>query len=313
MNTPGGVTVEAGRLVDIDAAAVLFTRALGYEFWHFLIAVYMTAGFAVASVYAVAWLRGRRDAYVRLAFAVPFTIAAALTPIQLVVGDLSARALAEDQPQKFAAMELTWTTRDHNPEVILGWLDGSGQVHLGIQVPSLSSLLVGYSPDTVIRGLTEFAEDARPNVVEANITHLAFDVMVGLGTAGAALAAWYFWVLWRRRRLPDSVWFYRLAAIAGVGCYIAVETGWITTEVGRQPWIVYDVMRVSDAVTDAPASFVWTMLATLVVVYSLIGYFFVRLLMKLGSRWRDEDARSTQAPEEGAPYGPRPERSGYGA
>ena len=311
MNTPGGVTVDAGRVVDIDAGAALFTRALGYEFWHFLIAVYMTAGFAVASVYAVAWLRGRRDAYVRLAFAVPFTIAAALTPLQLVIGDLSARALAGDQPQKFAAMEVTWTTRDHNPEIVLGWLDSSGQVHFGIPVPELNSLLVGYSPDTVIRGLTTFAEDTRPNIVEANITHLAFDAMVGLGVAGAALAVWYFWVLWRRRRLPDSILFFRLAALSGLGCYLAVETGWIATEVGRQPWIVYNAMRVSDAVTDAPASFVWTMLATLIVVYALIGYFFVSLLVQLAARWRDEDARAIEAPEEGAPYGPRAERLGH--
>jgi cytochrome d ubiquinol oxidase subunit I len=313
MNTPGGITVEAGRLVDIDAGAALFTRALGYEFWHFLIALYMTAGFAVASVYAVAWLRGRRDHYQRLAFAVPFTIAAALTPLQLVIGDLSARALVDDQPAKFAAMEITWTTRDHNPEVILGWLDDQGQIHLGIAVPDLDSLLVGYSPDAVIPGLTSFAAEARPSILEANITHLAFDVMVGLGTVGAALAIWYFWVLARRRSLPGSVWFYRLAALAGAGCYIAVETGWITTEVGRQPWIVYGLMRVADAVTDAPAAFVWTMLATLVVIYSLIAYLFIALLVRLGARWRDEDARAVGAPEEGAPYGPRPKRWGYGA
>jgi cytochrome d ubiquinol oxidase subunit I len=313
MNTPGGITVEAGRLVDLDAGAALFTRALGYEFWHFLIALYMTAGFAVASVYAVAWLRGRRDHYQRLAFAVPFTIAAALTPLQLVIGDLSARALVDDQPAKFAAMEITWTTRDHNPEVILGWLDDQGQIHLGIAVPDLDSLLVGYSPDAVIPGLTGFAAEARPSILEANITHLAFDVMVGLGTVGAALAIWYFWVLAQRRSLPGSVWFYRLAALAGAGCYIAVETGWITTEVGRQPWIVYGLMRVADAVTDAPAAFVWTMLATLVVIYGLIAYLFIALLVRLGARWRDEDARAVGAPEEGAPYGPRPERWGHGA
>ena len=151
----------------------------------------------------------------RLAFAVPFTIAAALTPVQLVVGDLASRALADDQPAKFAAMELTWTTRDHNPEVVLGWLDSSGDVHLGLAIPSLNSLLVGYSPDTVIHGLTEFAADARPPIIETNLTHLAFDLMVGLGTVGAGLAAWYFWLLTRTRRLPDSVWFYRLAALDG--------------------------------------------------------------------------------------------------
>src|SRR5207245_8241184 len=97
---------------------------------------------------------------------------------------------------------------------------------------------------TVVPGLSSVAADARPSIVEANITHLAFDAMVGLGTAGVLLAAWYFWVLVRRRRLPDSAWFYRLAALAGVGCYAAVEAGWVTTEVGRQPWIVYGLMRV---------------------------------------------------------------------
>jgi cytochrome bd ubiquinol oxidase subunit I len=308
MNTPGGITLQAGRVVDVNPVAALFTPALGYEFWHFIVAIYMTAGFAVASVYAVAWLRGRRDHYQRLAFAVPFTIAAALTPVQLVIGDLSARALVEDQPAKFAAIEVTWTTRDHNPEVIGGFIDGAGQVHLGIAVPTLDSLLVGYSPSAVVRGLSTFAADTRPSAAEASIAHLAFDAMVGLGSAGALLAAWYFLALLRRRRLPESKWFYRLAALAGVGCYLAVEVGWVTTEVGRQPWIVYGLMRVSDAVTDAPAAYVWTMLATLVVVYALIAYFFVTLLIRLGTRWRDEDA-----PEEGAPYGPRPRRFAPGA
>ena len=303
MNTPGGVTLSAGRVVDVNVAAALFTNALGYEFWHFLIATYMTAGFAVASVYAVAWLRGRRDHYQRLAFAIPFTVAAALTPVQLVVGDLSARALVTDQPAKFAAMEITWTTRDHNPEVVGGVLDGAGRIHLGVALPSLDSVLVQYTPNAVVRGLSSFAADARPSVVEANLTHLAFDVMVGLGSVGFLLAAWYFAVLWRTRDLPDSKWFYRAAALAGVGCYLAVETGWITTEVGRQPWIVYGLMRVSDAVTDAPAAYIWTMLAVLVVVYSLIAYFFVVLLLRLAVRWRGEDS-----PEQGAPYGPRPKR-----
>jgi len=304
MNTPGGVTIDAGRLVSVDTMAALFTPALAYEFWHFLIAIYITAGCVIASVYAVAWLRGRRDHYQRLAFAVPFTVAAALTPVQLVVGDLSARALVQDQPAKFAAMEITWTTRDHNPEFVGGLLDSSGAIHLGVELPSLDSILVGYSPNAVIRGMTSFAPAARPNIVESNITHLAFDLMVGLGTVGAALSAWYLWVLARRRRLPDSVLFYRLAALAGIGSYLAVESGWVTTEVGRQPWIVYGVMRVSDAVTDAPAAFVWTMLSVLVVVYALIAYFFITLLLKLAARWRREDA--TEAPEREfrVPYGP---------
>lgn len=301
MNTPQGVTVTDGKVTDVDVVAALFTHAIGYEFWHFFIAIYMTAGFAVASVYAVAWLRGRRDQYVRLAFAVPFTIAAALTPVQLLVGDLSARALVNDQPAKFAAMELTWATRDHNPEVIGGFIDDRGDVNFGVSIPAFDSILVGYTPNAVIKGLSTFAADARPDSVEATMTHLAFDAMVGLGGIGFLLAAWYFVVLWRRRTLPESVWFWRLASAAGVGCYLAVEAGWITTEVGRQPWIVYNLMRVSDAVTEAPAVYIWTMLCTLVIVYALIAYFFVTLLLRLSARWRREDA----VPEEGLPYSPR--------
>ena len=186
-----------------------------------------------------------------------------------------------------------------------GYIDDSGEVHLGIAIPSLDSLLVGYSPNTVVRGLTSFAADSRPNTLEVNIVHLAFDVMVGLGSAGAALSAWFLWILLRRRRLPESRWFYRLAALSGVGCYVAVESGWITTEVGRQPWIVSGALRVSDAVTAAPASFVWTSLIALVVIYALIAFFFVTLLIKLAERWRREDSGAAAAPEMGVPYGPR--------
>ncbi len=304
MNTPGGATIQGGRVVDVDVLATLFSHSLGYEFWHFTTALYLTAGFVVASVYAVAWLRGRRDHYVRLAFAVPFTVAALMTPVQLVTGDLSARALVADQPAKFAAMELTWTTRDHNPEVIGGVIDASGAIHLGIAIPALDSILVGYSPNAVAPGLSAFPEASRPSIVEVNITHLAFDAMVGLGSAGFLLSAWYFLVLMRHRRLPGSRWFYRLAACAGAGSYLAVEAGWVTTEVGRQPWIVYGVMRVADAVTSAPAAFVWTMLSTLVVVYLLIALFFIALLMRLAARWKREDAGERE-PELSTPYGPR--------
>ena len=112
-------------------------------------------------------------------------------------------------------------------------------------------------------------------------------------------------MLVRRHRLPDSTWFYRLAALSGIGCYIAVEAGWVTTEVGRQPWIVYGIMRVTNAVTSAPAVFVWSMLGVLVLVYATIAFFFITLLRRLGARWRREDTEATQAPEVGVPYGPR--------
>jgi cytochrome d ubiquinol oxidase subunit I len=309
MNTPAGVTLgSSGQVVSVDVLGALFTRALAYEFWHFLIAIYITAGFIVASIYAVAWLRGRRDHYQRLAFAIPFTVAALLTPVELVVGDLSARALVVDQPAKFAAMEVTWKTRSHNPEVIGGLLNDSGQVNFGLSIPSFDSILIGLSPDTVAPGLTSVPAAARPTIAEANITHLAFDAMVGLGSAGVALTVWYFVVLLYRRRLPQSRWFYGAASLAGIGSYAAVEAGWATTEVGRQPWIVYNLMRVSDAVTSAPGAFVWSMLSVLIVVYTAMAVIALTLLLKLAGRWRREDAvEAPTAPEEGAPYGPRGE------
>jgi cytochrome d ubiquinol oxidase subunit I len=160
----------------------------------------------------------------------------------------------------------------------------------------------------VAPGLTSVAANARPTIAEANITHLAFDVMVGLGSAGVALALWYFVVLLYRRRLPQSRWFYGAASLAGIGSYAAVESGWVTTEVGRQPWIVYNVMRVADAVTSASGAFVWSMLSVLIVVYATIAVIAVTLLLKLSGRWRREDAiEAPTAPEEGAPYGPRSE------
>jgi cytochrome bd ubiquinol oxidase subunit I len=309
MQTPGGITLSpTGQVLSVDVLGVLFPRSLAYEFWHFLIAAYIAAGFVVASIYAVSWLRGRRDRYQRLAFAVPFTIAALLTPVQLVVGDLSARALVTDQPAKFAAMEITWKTRSHNPEYIGGVINSAGQVNFGIAIPSFDSILIGSNPNSVAPGLTSAPVDARPSIAEANITHLAFDLMVGLGSAGAALTVWYFVVLIRRRRLPQSPWFYRVASLAGVGSYIAIESGWTTTEVGRQPWIVYNSMRVADAVTSASGSFVWTMLSVLLVVYVAIAFGFATVLRGLVARWRQEDERElVRAPEEGAPYGPRAE------
>jgi cytochrome bd ubiquinol oxidase subunit I len=315
MQTPGGITLSAtGQLLSVDVLGTLFTRSLGYEFWHFLIAAYMAAGFVVASIYAVAWLRGRRDHYQRLAFAIPFTVAALLAPVQLVVGDLSARGLVDDQPAKFAAMEITWKTRSHNPEYIGGLIDGAGQVNFGIAIPSFDSVLIGLDPNTVAPGLTSVPADSRPSIAEANITHLAFDLMVGLGSAGVILTFWYFVVLLGRRHLPQTPWFYRVASLAGIGSYIAIESGWTTTEVGRQPWIVYNLMRVADAVTSAPGSFVWIMLSVLLVVYVLIALIFVTVLLRLAARWRDEDERElVRAPEEGAPYGPRPELASDGS
>ena len=309
MNTPAGFQLgPGGRPSNVNVLAALFTPALGYEFWHFMIAMYMTAGFMVASVYAVGWLRGRRDRYHRLGFTVPFTIGAVLTPVQLVVGDIATRAVLQDQPSKFAAMEITWVTQSHNPEIVGGILTGDGSVHFGLSIPYLDSLLAGFSTSTVVPGLSSIPAGDRPTVLDATFVHLAFDVMVGLGTIACLLALWFALAWFRRRDLPRSRWFFVAASVAGVGSYVAVECGWITTEVGRQPWIVYGIMRVAEAVNPVDATYVWTMFGALLVLYAVIAFFFITLLLRLSARWRrDDEGAIERAPEVGAPYGPRPE------
>jgi cytochrome bd ubiquinol oxidase subunit I len=310
MNTPAGFQLGPdGRPVNVDVAHAIFTPALGYEFWHLIVALYMTAGFMVASVYAVGWLRGRRDRYHELGFTVPFTMGAILAPVQFVIGDVATRAVFQDQPAKFAAMEITWNTRSYNPEVLAGLLRGDGSVQLGVSIPWLDSVLAGFSPGTVVRGLASFSPNDRPSILDADFVHLAFDVMVGLGAVACLLTLWYAAAWIRHRRLPRSRWFFRGAALAGVGSYLAVEAGWITTEVGRQPWIVYRLMRVSEAVNPVDPVYVWAMFAALLVVYAVIAFFFVTVLVRLSARWRLEDqgprGDEEPAPEESAPYGPR--------
>jgi cytochrome d ubiquinol oxidase subunit I len=310
MNTPGGFQLGAdGRPINVNVLNAMFTPALGYQFWHLIIALYMTASFMVASVYAVGWLRGRRDRYHRLGFTIPFTLGAILAPIQVVVGDFAARGVFESQPAKFAAMELTWNTQSHNPEVIGGLLRGDGTVVLGLGIPSLDSLLAGFSPDTVVRGLSTFDATNRPSVVDANFVHLAFDLMVALGSVACLLTLWYVLAWIRYRDLPRSRWFFRAAALAGVGSYLGIEAGWVTTEVGRQPWIVYNLMRVSDAVNPVNPVYIWVMFSTLLVVYVVIAFFFIAGLLRLSARWRMEDegrgrVAEEPLPEEAAPYGP---------
>jgi cytochrome d ubiquinol oxidase subunit I len=142
------------------------------------------------------------------------------------------------------------------------------------------------------------------------MVHLAFDVMVGLGSIACLLTLWYAVAWIRTRDLPRSVWFFRAAALAGVGSYMGIESGWVTTEVGRQPWIVHNLMRVSDSVNPVNALNIWVMFGALLVLYAVIGYFFITVLLRLSKRWRLEDAggpvRDLPAPEVAAPYGPPP-------
>ncbi|MFF2568706.1 cytochrome ubiquinol oxidase subunit I [Streptomyces sp. NPDC058084] len=311
MNTPRGFSLDsAGNPVDVNVWKAIFTPMFGPQYWHFVVAMVLTAGFVVAGVYATGWLRGRRDRYHRLGFAVPFTIASIAAPVQFVLGDSIARSVFHKQPVKFAAMEIVWKTDTRVPEYLFGRLQEDGTVKGGIKIPLLDSFLAGFSADTEVVGLTSVPADQRPTAAQATIAHWAFDIMVLIGSVLVLLALWYGFVWLRHRRLPASAWFYRSAACAGVASVVAVECGWIATEVGRQPWIVYQNMRVAEAVTATRSTSLWIMLGVVVVVYVLLFGSFLVLLLKMRTRWRLADAQQAAGgtglpPEHDLPYGPR--------
>jgi cytochrome d ubiquinol oxidase subunit I len=270
-----------------------------------LIAAYMVTGFLLASVYAVGLLRGQRDRYVRLGFAIPFTVAAILAPIQVAVGDFAAREVFLDQPAKFAAMELITTTGPHQP-VTVGGILIDGQVIGGLRIPDLTSWLAAFDTNTTITGFDQIPVDQRP---PATIVHLAWDTMVGIGTMLVLLGAWALLLRVRRRDHATSRWFLRIAALAGIGAILALEAGWIVTEVGRQPWVVYEVLRTSDAVTQADG--VRTTFIAVVILYAGLGIATLFALRTLSRRWARADAAaggrdlSSLSDSEGeVPYGP---------
>ncbi|WP_433362349.1 cytochrome ubiquinol oxidase subunit I [Streptosporangium sp. CA-115845] len=275
MNQPVGFEAQNGKITSVDPWGAMLNPATPLQTTHMIVAAFMVAGFLVASVYAVAMLRGRRDRYHRLGFLVPFTLASIFTPLQILVGDLIARFLATNQPIKLAAAEALFQTRAGAPLSIGGFVVND-ELRYALEIPYGLSLLVGLHPGTVVQGLNIVPPADRPPV---NPVHLAFDTMVGIGFFLLLMAAWFALTWWRRRDLPRSPWFLRLAAVSGVAAVVAVETGWIVTEVGRQPWVVYNKLRTADGVNPAPG--LWLGFLALLLVYLFltvaIGYVLRRL------------------------------------
>jgi cytochrome d ubiquinol oxidase subunit I len=295
MNQPAGFRLAAnGRVTDVAPLDAIFNRATAYEVPHMILAAYLVTGFLIASVYAVGILRGRRDRHHRLGLLIPLTVAAIVTPIQFAVGDTAARAIASDQPVKFAAMECVRHTDTHVTEYILGFCTSSG-VKRGIGIPGLDSFLVGFSTDTKVTGLDSVPPSDRP---PANtLLHWAFDAMVGICTLLILLGLWLGVAWWRQRDIPRTRWFLRAVAVSGVAAVVALECGWIVTEVGRQPWIVYRVMRTKDAVVGA--SGVWITFPAALVLYTALGVATILILRTMAHRWRTADIGDAEVP-----YGP---------
>jgi cytochrome d ubiquinol oxidase subunit I len=294
MNAPTGFRIVDGEVTDVDPWAAMFNDLVLLQFAHMWVGAFMVVGFIVSGVYAVGLLRGRHDAHHRLGFTVPFVFATTAALVQPVLGHLLGGNLYDRQPAKLAAFELATTTESPSP-LRIGGLLIDGQARGTIDIPVLGSIIARSSLTEPVQGLDTIPLEDQPPV---NITHWAFQSMVGIGTL-LALAVLLFWLArWRGHDLVDSRWFLRFCALAGPLAVIALESGWIATEVGRQPWTVYGVLRTADAAGSN--SNLWWLLAATALVYTGMTIGAVVVLRSMGRRWR---AGQSDLP---SPYGPEP-------
>jgi cytochrome d ubiquinol oxidase subunit I len=287
--------------VNVDPFKVFFNKAFPYEAAHMLVAAYLVGGFLIASIYAFAMLRGRRDRYHRVGFLIAFSVAAIATPVQMLVGDTLARWIYNNEQTKFAAIELVPKTSSDVPETLFGHLNSDGSVTGGIKIPGLASWLSDpkTGKNTEVQGLDSTPSADRPTLREVNTVHLAWDVMVGLATLLFLLSLWY-WGTWIfKRRMPQSKFFLLCASAAGFAAIGALEAGWVVTEVGRQPWIVHNYMKVTQGATGNEG--VWVTFIVVVLLYLGLATTTILVLRNLSRRFRRQDTLQ----DRDVPYGPR--------
>jgi cytochrome d ubiquinol oxidase subunit I len=293
MNQPRGFDLVDGKVTGVRPWAAMFNPATAPETIHMILAAFMVAGFGTAAVYAVGLLRGRRDAYHRIGFLVPFTLAAVVTPLQIAAGDYAARFLAGYQPAKLAAIEGVPQTGSHIPLHVGGvWQDG--RLRYALEIPDGLSLLVGYKPGTVVQGLDRVPAGDRAPIT---VVHLAFDLMVGIGFGLLLLGLWLLLAWWRRRDLPRHRLFLWCAVLAGFAAAAALESGWVVTEVGRQPWVVYGLLRTADAVNPAPGLVGGLVLVASTYVVLTVATVYVMRRLARDRAGGDEPVSAPQEPE----------------
>jgi cytochrome d ubiquinol oxidase subunit I len=281
MNTPAGFRLEAGRVVDIDPVAAMFNPSAAAQGIHMLLAALVGVGFAVAGVHAFALRKARRlgiDPHPMHAQALRLAIlvGGVAAVLQAVSGDYAAKTVARTQPVKLAAMEGQWETERSAPLRVLGWPDEAReQTRYSIEIPYGLSILSYGDPRAEVKGLKEFPPGLRPPVA---IVHAGFQIMVMCGMALIGVGAWALWLALRRRPLHESPRFLLAVLLASPLGMIAIEAGWVVTEVGRQPWIVQGVQRTSQAVTNVPYLFIPFTVFT--GVYLLLAATVVHLLRK---------------------------------
>jgi cytochrome d ubiquinol oxidase subunit I len=293
MNVPTGFRIVDGEVTDVNPWRAMFNDAVWLQFAHMWVGAFMVVGFVVSGVYAAGMLRGRQDAHHRLGFRVPFAFASVAAIVQPAIGHVLGLFIADRQPAKLAAFELATTTESPSP-LRLGGVLVDGHVRGSLDIPLLGSVIARNSFTKPVQGLDTIPVEDRPPV---NITHLAFQSMVGLGTLLALTVALFWFARWRKRDLGGNTWFLRFVVIAGPLAVLALESGWVATEVGRQPWTVYGVLRTSDAAGSN--SGLWWLFGATLVVYTGMTVGAVVVLRSMAQRWR---AGEVDLP---SPYGPQ--------
>jgi len=280
MNTPTGFRLQNGAPVDVDPIAAMLTPAAFHEILHMLLAAYAATGFAVAGIHGFMLLRDHRNAFHRRALVVALMVGVPAAIVQPISGDISARYVAQRQPPKLAAMEGQFRTESGAPLRLGGIPDVVAQrTRWAIEIPNGLSLLAFHDPHAVVRGLDAVPRRDWPPVP---VVHVAFQIMVGLGTYLALLGVWVAIEASRRRDLAANRWLMRAVAIASPMGFLCIEAGWTVTEVGRQPWVIFGVMRTADAVTPMPGLIVPFLVIS--ALYCFLGVVVAWLLYDLVMR-----------------------------
>jgi cytochrome d ubiquinol oxidase subunit I len=278
MNTPVGFTIKNGQVTGINPLQAIFNPSTPYETVHMILACYVATGFSVAAVYAFAMLRGKRDEYHRKGLKLAMAMALVAIPLQIISGDLNARFLERVQPAKFAAMEAVFRTQQGAPILIGGLVDPStGRVYYALEIPKALSFLAKDDFNATIKGLDQFPRADWPN---AALVHPSFDGMVASGFFILLVAIVFWGLYWAKKRvMPENKWMLGAILLSGPLSFLAIELGWMVTELGRQPWVIYGYLRTKDAVTTAPYLNVSFLIFTL--VYILLAVALVRLLLQI--------------------------------
>jgi cytochrome bd ubiquinol oxidase subunit I len=283
MQTPAGYSVAADGVLHVtDWWQVIFNPSFPYRFTHMVVAAYLTTAFIVGGIGAWYILRERSVAHGRIMLGMALSLLVWLAPLQVVIGDLHGLNTLKYQPAKVAALEAHWETGREVPLILFAVPDPKAETnHYELAIPRLGSLILTHDWNGEVQGLKSFPPEDRPNPI---IPFFAFRIMVGIGLIMIALSS-IGAVLWLTGRLYSSRWFLQTLIWASPLGFVAVLAGWFTAEVGRQPWVVYGVLRTADAVSPVPGGSVLTSLILFVLVYGIVfgaGLYYIAKLVRRG-------------------------------